>query len=182
MRPPFRDVNDSDWFADAVEYVYDNGLMNGLSATEFGPNVSTSRGMIVTILYRLEREPAAAKTVRFSDVSPDAWYADAVRWAGANGIVEGMGDGTFAPDQEITREQLAAILYRYARYKGYSADAACSIDGFSDAARVSAWAEDAMEWCYGSGLLTGMEHNTLVPQGRATRAQVAAILMRFDLK
>ena len=175
---PFSDVKDSDWFYDAVQYVYERGMMNGTSGTIFNPNVTTTRGMIVTILHRLEGTPSASGAV-FSDVPAGQWCADAVAWASANKIANGYGNGKFGPNDPITREQMAAILYRYSQYKGYDTDISDSLANFSDAGEVNSYAFDAMEWAVGAGLIAGMSNSTLAPKGNATRAQVAVILMRF---
>ncbi len=175
---PFTDVSTGDWFYEAVRYVYENGLMNGTTEMTFAPNATTTRGMIVTILYRLEGEPAVSDG-SFTDVASGAYYADAIAWAAANGIVTGYGDGRFGPNDTITREQMATILYRYAAYKGYSVTSSGSLSGYGDAAQVSAYAEEAMAWANGANLVTGTTATTLSPRGSATRAQVATILMRF---
>ena len=174
----FNDVADKDWFADAVKYVADKGMMNGTSKTTFGPNDSTTRGMIVTVLYRLENEPSAA-AASFTDVVSGQYYTDAVAWANANGIVTGYGNGKFGPNDVVTREQLAAILYRYAQYKGYDITKKADLSGYSDNGQVSAYAKDALAWANAAKLINGVTNTTLVPQGNATRAQVSAILHRF---
>lgn len=175
---PFSDIASSAWYADAVRYVYENGMMNGTSATQFSPNTTTNRAMIVTILYRLENEPSASVS-GFTDVAAGSYYADAVAWAASNGIVNGVSATSFAPNAPITREQMAAILYRYAQFKGYNTAAGSSLSGFSDASRISPYATTAMQWANSNGLITGVTSTTLDPQGSATRAQVATILMRF---
>ena len=176
---PFDDVSDSAWYADAVQYVYENGIMNGVTATEFGPNMTTNRAMIVTMLYRLEGEPAA-ETAGFTDVATGVYYVDAVAWAQANNIVNGITETTFAPSNNISREQLATILYRYAQYKGYDVSVGgMSLNEYTDASQISAYATTAMQWANENGLITGVTSTTLEPQGSATRAQVATILMRF---
>ena len=175
---PFTDVASGEWYYEAVQYVYDNELMNGMSATTFEPNSTTTRGMIVTMLYRLENEPAAA-SAGFTDVAAGQWYTDAVNWAATNNIVNGYGDSQFGPTDTITREQMAAILYRYAQYKGYDVTASANLSAYTDAANISSYAVSAMQWDVGEGLINGVTNTTLVPGGSATRAQVAAILMRF---
>ena len=175
---PFTDVASSEWYYEAVQYVYNNELMNGMSATTFEPNSTTTRGMIVTMLYRLENEPTAA-SAGFSDVAEGQWYTDAVNWAAANNIVNGYGDGQFGPTDTITREQMMAILYRYAQYKGYDVTASADLSAYTDAANISSYAVSAMQWAVSEGLINGITDTTLVPGGSATRAQVAAILMRF---
>ena len=172
------DVDAGKWYHDAVDYVVTHGLMQGTSATSFEPNTTTSRGMIVTILYRLEGEPETADT-SFDDVAEGRYCTNAVAWAAANGIVNGYGNGSFGPDDTITREQMAAILYRYAAYKGYDVAARANLAGYTDADQISAYAVDAIAWANAEGLVNGTSTTTMDPAGNATRAQVAAILMRF---
>ncbi len=178
---PFGDVDDGDWFAGAVRFVYENGMMNGVSETDFAPHATTSRSMIVTILYRLEGEPVVDDAMDFTDVAGDAYYAEAVRWAASEGIVGGYGGGLFGADDAVTREQLAVILYRYAVYKGYDVSVGedTNILSYADFADLSEYAIPAMQWACGSGIVNGTSESTLTPQGEATRAQVAAMLMRF---
>ena len=178
---PFGDVDDGDWFADAVRFVYANGMMNGVSETDFAPHAATSRSMIVTILYRLEGEPVVDYAMDFTDVARDAYYAEAVRWAASEGIVGGYGGGLFGADDAVTREQLAVILYRYAVYKGYDVSIGedTNILSYADFADLSEYAIPAMQWACGAGIVNGTSESTLTPQGEATRAQVAAMLMRF---
>ena len=177
----FGDVDDGDWFADAVRFVYENGMMNGVSETSFAPHATTSRSMIVTILYRLEGEPVVDYAMDFTDVAGDAYYAEAVRWAASEGIVGGYGGGLFGAEDAVTREQLAVILYRYAVYKGYDVSIGedTNILSYADFADLSEYAIPAMQWACGSGIVNGTSESTLAPQGEATRAQVAAMLMRF---
>ena len=175
---PFVDVRTSDWFYDAVVYAYENGMMAGVGNNQFSPNTTTTRAMIVTILYRLENQPAAGSS-SFTDVPAGQWYTNAVAWAAANGIVGGYGDGRFGPNDTITREQMAAILYRYAQFKGYDVSNTGNLSGYTDAAQVSEWARSAMGWANAQGLITGNTATTLNPTGSATRAEVATILMRF---
>ena len=174
----FTDVKTGDWFAEEVQYVVDKGLMSGTSKTTFAPSATTTRGMIVAILHRLEKEPAATASA-FTDVKAGAYYEKAINWAAANDIVKGVTETTFAPDQAITREQMAAILYRYAQFKGYDMSKANKLDAYADAARVSAYAVPAMQWANAENLITGKSATVLDPKGEATRAQVASILMRF---
>lgn len=174
----FSDVTPDAWYTDAVQYAYDNGLMTGTSTTTFEPNTTTTRGMIVSMLHRLEGSPAVG-IADFSDVAGGDWYADPVAWAASEGIVGGYGDGTFGPNDPITREQMASILYRYADYKGLDVSARASLDAYSDADSVSPWASDVMSWAVSEGIISGMTEDTLAPQGTATRAQVAAMFQRF---
>ena len=173
----FIDVAPNAWYKDAVQYAYDNGLMTGVSANEFAPDATTTRGMIVSMLARLEGVESA-NDAGFADVEGE-WYATAVNWAASVGVVNGYEDNTFRPNDAITREQLAAILMNYAAYKGEDVSARASLDAYSDAENVSTWATDTMQWAVAKGLLTGVTADTLQPQGAATRAQVAAIFQRF---
>ncbi|MCI7472432.1 MAG: S-layer homology domain-containing protein [Clostridiales bacterium] len=176
---PFTDVKADDWFYEAVKYAYDNKLMDGTSSTTFAPLMTTNRAMIVTILWRLEGQPKTDATLSFTDVESGVWYTDAVNWAASKGIVKGYSDTVFAPNDTVTREQLATILYRYAEYKEYDVSDKGDLTTFVDGANTSAWATEAMEWAVGSGLLTGKDGGKLDPTGTATRAEVATILMRF---
>ena len=176
---PFTDVAADAWYADAVAYAVEHGLMNGTSASTFSPLMTTDRAMIVTILYRLEGEPAVTGTSAFSDVADGQWYTDAVIWAADNGIVTGYDTGAFGPSDTVTREQMAAILYRYASYKGYDVTASADLSGYADQAQISAYALTAMQWANAEGLITGTSDSTLTPGGSATRAEAATILMRF---
>ena len=176
---PFKDVKTADWFYNDVKYVYEKGMMAGTAADVFAPNATTTRAMIVTILYRLEGSPAVTGTSAFVDVPAGQWYTDAVNWAAANQIVKGTSATTFAPNDSITREQMAAILYRYAQYKGYDVTKKADLSGYSDNGQVSAYAKDALAWANAAKLINGVTNTTLAPQGNATRAQVSAILHRF---
>lgn len=176
---PFGDVKSADWFYNDVKYVYEKGMMSGTAADVFAPNATTTRAMIVTILYRLEGSPAVTGTSAFVDVPAGQWYTDAVNWAAANQIVKGTSATTFAPNDSITREQMAAILYRYAQYKGYDVTKKADLSGYSDNGQVSAYAKDALAWANAAKLINGVTNTTLAPQGNATRAQVSAILHRF---
>ena len=175
----FDDVTKGDWFYKDVEYVYNEGIMDGVSKREFAPNETLTRAMIVKILYRIEGEPAGYRSSDFNDVESGRWYTGAVAWAAEKEIVKGYGNGKFGPNDPVTREQLAAILYRYTQYKGWSTTAASgSLKGFADAASVSSYAVDAMNWAVDEGLLKGA-NNKLSPKSNATRAQVAAIIHRY---
>ena len=176
----FTDVNRSLWYHEGIDYVIENGLMNGVSDDRFAPMSTTNRAMIVTILWRLEGEPAGPDA-GFADVADGQWYSEAIDWAAANGIVTGYSAEKFGPMNSITREQMAAILYRYADYKGYDVASGedTNILSYVDAENVSEYAIASMQWAVGEGLINGVEGNALAPQGTATRAQVATILMRF---
>ncbi len=177
----FSDVDASLWYYEYIDYVVENGLMNGTGAETFEPEAATTRGMIVTIIYRLAGEPEASGEYSFDDVAADAWYADAVAWAAENGIADGYGDGSFGSEDVITREQLATILYRYAQLKGYdvSIGEETNILSYDDALEAGEYAIPALQWAVGAGLINGTSDSTLSPQGSATRAQSAAILARF---
>ncbi len=175
---PFNDVSESEWFYEAVKYVYDNGMMNGVSDTSFAPYSNLTRGMIAQVLYNLEGKPAVSGSA-YTDVAADQWYNDAVNWAAQKGIVTGYGDGTFGPLDNITREQMAAILYRYAQYKGYDVSAKGDLTAFTDGNTVSDWAKDAMSWAVGTALFNGKGDGILDPTTTATRAEVAKILMTY---
>lgn len=174
----FADVSQSSWYAEAVAYVAEKGLMTGTSSAAFSPNATTSRGMIAAILYRLSGEPET-QSGAFADVTAGQWYTDAVNWAGQTGIAEGYADGTFRPGSAITREQLITLLYRYTQAQGYdTSQGGTKLQTFSDADKVSDWAEDAMTWAVESGILSG-KSGALAPQDTATRAETAQILMNF---
>ena len=175
----FDDVAKSAWYHKAVEYVAENGIMSGVSAREFAPNAGFSRAMLAQTLYAMSGKPAVKAESTFADVAASAWYADAVNWAAEKGYVSGVGDGKFAPDASVTREQMALILYRYA---GSPDASGMAQKEFADSSSVSAYAVDAIRWAVHEGLISGMENNTLAPQGTATRAQVAQILMNFHQK
>ena len=176
---PFSDVTESDWFYDAVTYAYENGLMDGVGTGLFAPNSETTRAQLVTILHRLAGQPAPSGDSGFSDVETGTWYTDAVAWAAQNGIVNGVSDTQFAPGDDITREQLAVILYRYATYQGYDVSQQADLSGFVDAGTISTYAQEALSWASAQGLVLGFEDDSLRPQGNASRAQIAAVLMRF---
>ena len=162
----------------AIQYVYDNGLMTGISANEFAPEATTTRAMIVSMLARLENV-TSAESAGFADVSDGDWYATAVNWAATEGIVSGTGEGDFSPNAAITREQLAAMLMNYASYKGEDVSNRADLSAYSDTATISSWANDVMQWAVAEGLISGVTNTELQPQASATRAQVAAILQRF---
>ena len=176
---PFPDVTEGDWFYDAVRYAYENGLMDGVGDNLFAPNSDTTRAQLVTILYRLEGQPAPSGDSGFSDVAAGTWYTDAVAWAAENGIVNGVSETEFAPGKDITREQLATILFRYAEAKGYDVSARVDLSAYPDANQIQSYAAESVAWAVAEGLIQGFEDNTLRPAGNATRAQIATILMRF---
>ena len=176
---PFTDVSEKDWFYGDVMFVYENGLMLGTSKTLFSPHGTATRGMMATILWRMEGSPAPKGKNSFTDVEAGKWYADAITWTAENGIFAGYGKDKFGPDDPITREQLAAIFYRYADYKGYDLTVKGNPDTFKDADKITDYAKTAMQWAVGSGLVKGKSSNLLDPQGTATRAEIAAMLHRF---
>lgn len=178
VKLPFTDVSTSDWFYDDVAFVYENGLFSGTDSRSFSPNASMTRAMLVTVLYRLEGEPTVTGRSSFTDVRSGAYYEKAVIWAAANGIVTGTDSTSFSPDAKVTREQLAAILYRYAQYRKLDTDASAKLNSFTDADSVSAYASEALGWAVSESLINGAS-GKLMPKGDATRAQVAAILHRF---
>ncbi|MDR3296166.1 MAG: S-layer homology domain-containing protein [Clostridiales Family XIII bacterium] len=175
---PFGDIAKGDWYYKNVRYAYAGGLMGGTAADTFAPDAKLSRAMLVTILWRQEGSPEA-RGAAFSDVKPGQWYTGAAAWAGANGIAAGYGDGSFGVNDDITREQLATLLYNYAKWKNPNTAGGANLAGFSDADGISSWALDAMQWANTNGLVTGRTATALVPGGDANRAEAAAILQRF---
>ena len=175
---PFKDVKEKDWFYDAVKYTNQKKLFGGTAADKFSPEDTMTRGMLVTVLHRLEGEPAVDTVADFSDVKATEYYAKPVNWAAANKIVGGF-DGKFNPEDPVTREEMAAILHRYASYKAYDVSATATLDSFRDGGKTSSWAVGDMKWAVGAGMIYGRENNTLAPGGTATRAEVAQIMMRF---
>ena len=178
---PFTDVGTSDWFYDSVFYVYDKGLMDGINSYTFAPGATTTRAMVVQILYRMAGSPRVTTASGFTDVAAGSWYADAVNWAAANGVVNGTGAATFSPNAAVTREQLAAMLYRYANLKGYNTSSGenNNILSYYDVAQVSEYAYSALQWACADGIIDGTGYGYLTPQGQASRAQLAAMLYRF---
>ena len=178
---PFTDVKESDWFYDAVSYAVENGLMSGMSEDIFAPNTPLTREMLAVVLYNVEGQPESAGVNPFIDVKADMWYTDAILWANENGIVAGYDNGAYGVGDYITREQFAAILYRYAQFKGYdvSIGADTNILSYADAFAISEYAYPAMQWACGAGIMGGMDDGTLMPQGKATRAEAATMLMNF---
>ena len=175
---PFADVKANAWYRDAVEYLYENGIMSGVREDRFAPDRNTTRGMITTMLHRLEQEPHASAANPFLDAQY-GYYANAVRWAQQEGIVTGTSDTRFSPNAPMTREQLAVVLYRYAQYLGRDTDRAASLNSYADGSTVSVYAREAMRWAVAEGLLSGVGNDRLAPSAPATRAQVAEILYRF---
>ena len=179
---PFRDVTESDWFYDDVRFANQNGLFNGVEKDLFAPEKSMTRGMLVTVLWRLDGETAPKTATTFTDVDANAYYADAVAWAAESGVVNGIGGNKFDPEGNVTREQIAAILFRYAAFKGVDTAARADLTAFPDAEKTSAYARDALSWAVAAELVKGTKEGSTIyldPQGSATRAQVAAILSRY---
>lgn len=174
----FRDVASTAWYHDAVDYVSRKGIMSGVGNNTFSPETTLTRAQLCQILYNIEKKPHTSSG-SFSDVSASAWYSGAVNWAAAQGIVNGTGNGLFSPDNPISREQMVTILYRYATYKNYNLSVLVSLSDYSDANLLSSWAEDAMQWAVSEGIISGTTSTTISPQGTATRAQAATMLMRF---
>ena len=178
----YADVDQGDWYHEAVDYAIRNKLMLGKAEGVFAPKSITTRAEMVTVLYRLEGEPAVTEDIPFDDVPAGEWYSDAISWAAANGIVDGYGNGKFGPNDTVTREQMAVILYRYADYKGYDVTKLADMAGYTDAAAVSDWADTAMKWAVAAGIIEGKSATTLSPSGDSIRAEVATVFMRFDEK
>ena len=183
---PFTDVNKDAWYAPAVEYVRERDWMNGVGNNQFAPQAALDRATFAQILYNLAGQPELPDDfghfLEFGDVDPGKWYKTPTYWAYWKGLASGTGDGKFSPSQAVTREQMAAILYRYAQYKGYDVTASGDLSGYTDAGAIRPYAEAAMAWANGAGLITGVSDTTLQPRGNSTRAQVATILMRFCQK
>ena len=178
---PFTDVTEGDdWFYDAVAYVYENGIMAGTDETTFEPTMELNRAMAAQLFYNLEGKPAVTGDSAFSDVASSHWAVDAITWAAQNDIVAGIGGGLYDPDTDVTREQFAVMLYKYARFKSYDLTATGDLTQFPDAGSISSWAETALSWANGKGLINGNEDGTLAPGGTATRAQAASIMANFD--
>lgn len=177
---PFADVAPGTWYYDAVLYAYEHGLMSGTGEGQFSPDLATSRGMIVTILYRLAGSPAVSGSSAFPDVAQGDWYASGVAWASANGVVSGYPDGTFGPNDPITREQMTAILYQFARTQGKLDSSRADLSAFADADTISSWAQESMSWAVAKGLIGGVSADMLAPGGFTTRAQAAVILTAFS--
>ena len=177
---PFVDVTEDKWYYDAVAYVYQQGIMVGMSETTFEPNTTVNRAQVVQMLYNLEGQPQVSGDSGFSDIRDGQWYAKAVAWASANDVVAGYEDGTFRPTRAVTREEFAQILYNYAKCKGYGLSASADLGKFPDSGQVSSWAEIALGWANGNGLINGHDDGRLDPKGSTIRAQAASILMNFD--
>ncbi len=177
----FSDVKESDWYYSYVKAVYEKGLMKGISDTEFAPNEKLTRAMFVTILYRMDGEPEANQSA-FTDIEKDSWYEKAVAWANANGIVQGVSENEFAPNTNITREQMATIIFRYAKYKEIDTEAVTKDTNtlsHNDVFEVSDWAKEAMHYCIAAGIINGDENGNLLPHNTATRAETAAVITRL---
>ncbi len=179
----FNDVLETDWFANAVEYVLKNNIIKGYNENTFAPNDNLTRGMLATILYRMEGEPAISGKPKFPDVQDSKqFYYKAVKWATDKGVVAGYNTGKFGPNDNITREQLAVILNRYAKYKGKNVSATNDLKKFSDVSKISDYAVSSMKWAVGAGVITGNDNGTLNPKGNATRAEVSAMMEKYCKK
>lgn len=176
----FEDLNTGAWYHEATDYVLSEGLMLGVGEESFAPSAIAGRAMLVTVLHRLEGCPKAGKTVDFKDVKDGAWYADAVAWAAEAGIAEGYGEGFFGPGDALTREQIAVIFHRYAKWKGLDVSARESLSHYSDADGIHPWAREAMEWAKAEGLMTGRSGSSIAPRATAMRSELATMLMRWD--
>ena len=177
---PFTDVTEGDWFYDAVAYVYENGIMAGTSETIFSPSMKLNRAQAAQLFYNLEGKPAVAGDSAFTDVASSHWAVDAITWAAENDVVAGIGGNLYDPDSNVTREQFAQMLYNYAQYKGYDLTASGDLTQFPDAGFISSWAETALSWANGKGLINGHENGTIDPKGSTIRAQAASIMANFD--
>ena len=177
---PFVDVNDTDWFYEDVAYTFCRGILKGMDETHFQPQTAVTRGMVATVLHRLEECPEAPEA-DFVDVNPARYYGAAVAWAQAKGLVKGYGDGTFRPNQAITRQELATILYRYAAFRGEDVSARANLEAFEDRTLIQPYAQDAMSWAVAAGLVEGVTETSLAPKGIALRCQLAALLHRLSL-
>lgn len=175
----FSDIPAGAWYESAVSYALEKGLVTGTSEKTFSPDGTMTRAMLVTMLWRMDGKPAASGASSFNDVKGGQWYSEAVSWAAANGIVTGYGDGAFGVSDDVTRQQLAAVLYRYAAFKGKDVSASTDISGYADAYAVAPWADAAVRWAVKSGVMNGASGNRLTPSGTATRAQASAMLMRY---
>ena len=177
----FTDLSGDAWYSDSVKYIFKNGLMKGVTDTTFAPNENLTRAMLVTVLYRAEGEPATNRSIPFSDIDMGAYYANAVSWAKQNGIVNGVTETEFSPDSDITREQIATIMHRYAKYKGDDVESGknTNILSYNDSDSISDYAKASLQWATGSGLIKGKTESTLNPLDNATRAEAATIFYRF---
>lgn len=175
---PFLDVSVSDWYYEAVQYVYENGLYRGISATIFSPQSSMQRGMLTTVLHRLAGSPETAYAPVFTDVPEGLWYSLPTVWAGQTGVVAGLGNQIFGPEDYVSRQQIALILFRYARYVGLDVSARGTLDSFSDSAQVASWAREAVSWAVSLGIIRGSD-GLILPDNNASRAEVAAMVQRF---
>ncbi|MCL2151988.1 MAG: S-layer homology domain-containing protein [Oscillospiraceae bacterium] len=177
---PYIDIATNDWFYNAVKYVTEQGLMNGVGSNKFSPDVPMSRAMFATVLYRLAGLPGVSGHSAFSDVVGGQWYTDAVQWASENGIILGYGDGSFGTNDNITREQAVTMLYRYSEVMGLDISAQADLSKYSDASKISDWAQNGMRWAVGAGIVSGRSPTTLAPQGQITRAEVAQLLLNYS--
>lgn len=177
---PFVDVTEGHWARKAIEWAYGKNIFAGTSKTTFAPNAATTRGMIITVLFRMEGSPGGFEKAAFSDVAADSYCATALGWGSKHGVIKGYTSEKYGPEDNITREQMVAILYRYAEFKNYALNKTSSLDKFTDGKQVAEYAKQAMRWAVASDLFSGKGNGILDPTGKATRAEVATILMRFD--
>ena len=177
---PYLDIAPNDWFYNAVKYVTEQGLMNGIGSSTFSPNTPMSRAMFATVLHRLAGQPGVSGHSAFSDVVDGQWYTDAVQWASENGIILGYGDGSFGTNNNIPREQAVTLLYRYSEVMGLDISGQADLSKYSDASKISDWAQSGMRWAVGAGIVSGRSSTTLAPQGQITRAEVAQILLNYS--
>lgn len=176
---PFADVPEKHWAQEAIHYIYSKDLMRGVDDNQFAPEAEVNRAMLVTMLYRLEGTPTATTSNSFADVADNSWYTESILWASANHLVSGYGKNQFGPEDGITREQLAVVLLRYSQYKNYDTSKTADLSRFADGEQISSWAAPALAWANAEGLITGRGKTTMAPQGTVTRAEAAAILMRY---
>ena len=176
---PFKDTANNAWWHDGIHYCVQQGLMNGVASDQFAPNGTTTRAMIVTILWRMEGSPATSYGMSFTDVPAGQWYTEAIRWAQSTGVVTGYDAKTFGPNDNVTREQLAAILYRYTAHKGGDVSKRSTLAQFTDVNQISSWALENIQWANAVGMVNGRTNTTIVPKGNATRAEAASMIQRF---
>ena len=176
---PFKDTANNAWWHDGIHYCVQQGLMNGVASDQFAPNGTTTRAMIVTILWRMEGSPATSYGMSFTDVPAGQWYTEAIRWAQSTGVVTGYDAKTFGPNDNVTREQLAAILYRYTAHKGGDVSKRSTLAQFTDVNQISSWALENIQWANAVGMVNGRTDTTIVPKGNATRAEAASMIQRF---
>ena len=180
---PFKDVNEQDWYYNSVKYCYEKGIIKGATETEFRPSAKFSRGMLVTILWRMEGEPKVTNAKEFADVTSGKYYYNAIRWATSKGIVNGYSNGKFGPEDNITREQLAVMLRNYAKYKGKNVSQTADISKYKDSGKTSGYAKTSVQWAIAKGIISGKDNGTRIdPQGTASRAEAASMIYNYCTK